>query len=127
MDKVALLLLLMLLAILLAGDALGYSVQFGMMHPLAVPIYEAEMCPNKSEKFLDVEYRQKDKLISNINLILVMDEGLVEWLVDASILTGGIGCNYTTLRLSCSQPEEAKVTVLIYGLPRRDASKIHIS
>ncbi|XP_041448719.1 uncharacterized protein LOC111070973 isoform X2 [Drosophila obscura] len=98
-----------------------------MMHSRAVPIYEVEMCSNISETFLDVEYRQKDKLISNINLILVLDESQVEWLVEASILTGGIGCNYTTLRLSCSQPEEAKFTVLIYGLPRRDALKIYLS
>ncbi|XP_015039968.2 uncharacterized protein [Drosophila pseudoobscura] len=118
---------LLLSAILLATDAIGYSVQFGMMQSQAVPIYE--MSYNISETFRTVEITQKDKLISNINLILVLDESQVERVVVATILTGGIGCNYTILQFTGIQPEEspAIVTVLIYGLPSRQASKIHLS
>lgn len=53
-----------------------------------------------------------------INLILIMDESQVEWNGGASIVNGGIGCNFTSLRLLNIQPKVSRVSVLIYGIPR---------
>ncbi|XP_043064214.1 uncharacterized protein LOC122320116 [Drosophila ficusphila] len=107
-----------LLAVLLPPELLCYSIQFGMMHHLAVPIYEIEIYSGQFGDYVDVEYKQKSSLSFYINLILVIDESQMEWGGQAAVLTGGIGYNFTTLRLSYVQPEVAKVTVLIYGLPR---------
>jgi len=54
----------------------------------------------------------------HINMILVIDESEMEWKGQASVLSGGIGYNFTILRLTFNPPEVAKVTVVIYGIPR---------
>lgn len=51
-----------LLAVLLLSVCVGfqgYSMQFGRMHSLSVPIYETEIYLNTSVDFLDVNYKQK--------------------------------------------------------------------
>ncbi|XP_064543368.1 uncharacterized protein LOC135431898 [Drosophila montana] len=102
----------------------GYSCQFGYMHPAAVPIYEAEIGWNCADRYM--KYADKamdgDSIKFTINLILVFDESQSDSTTKTDIVQGGIGFNYTTLRLSCAQfadaePRNAKVTVLIYGLP----------
>ncbi|XP_044316611.1 uncharacterized protein LOC123037890 [Drosophila rhopaloa] len=107
-----------LLTIFLSVEVMCYSVQFGIMHSLSVPIYEIEIYSNKCGDNVDVEYKQQANSGFHINLILVIDESHIEWKGQASILTGGIGYNFTTLRLKYMQPDVAKVIVLIYGLPR---------
>ncbi|XP_036669170.3 uncharacterized protein [Drosophila suzukii] len=109
---------LLLLAILPSVEVMCYSVQFGTMHPLAVAIYEIEVFSKHSGGYVDVEFKQKAKLCFHINLILIIDESKMEWEGQAFILSGGIGYNFTTLRLTYNQPEAAKATVLIYGIPR---------
>ncbi|XP_030558475.1 uncharacterized protein LOC115761004 [Drosophila novamexicana] len=102
----------------------GYSCQFGYMHPAAVPIYEAEIswdCADRYMKYAD-KALNGDNIKFAINSILVFDERQSESGTKTAIVQGGIGFNYTTLRLSCAQfadaePRSAKVTVLIYGLP----------
>ncbi|XP_041565817.1 uncharacterized protein LOC121467696 [Drosophila elegans] len=107
-----------LLPIFLSVQVICYSIQFGIMHSLSVPIYEIEIPSNKCGDYVDVEYKQKANLVFHINLILVIDESQIEWKGQAYILSGGIGYNFTTLRLKYIQPEVAKVNVLIYGIPR---------
>nr|XP_044251857.1 uncharacterized protein LOC123003417 [Drosophila takahashii] len=109
---------LLLLAILSSAEVMCYSIQFGTMHPLAVAIYEFEVFAKHSGDYVDVDFKQKANVCFHINLILVIDESQMEWKGQALILTGGIGYNFTTLRLKYIQPEVARVTVLIYGLPR---------
>ncbi|KRF80452.1 uncharacterized protein [Drosophila virilis] len=106
------------------SNIFGYSCQFGYMHPAAVPIYEAEIswdCAVRYMKYAD-NALSGDSIKFTINLILVFDESQPESTIKAAIVQGGIGFNYTTLRLSCAQfadaeSRSAKVTVLIYGLP----------
>ncbi|XP_017079235.1 uncharacterized protein LOC108113211 [Drosophila eugracilis] len=109
---------LWLLALSLFVEVISYSIQFGIMHSLAVPVYEIEVYSSESHDYIDVKYKQKASLYFNINVIFVIDENEMEWKGQASILTGGIGYNFTTVRLTYVQPEVSKVTVLIYGLPR---------
>ncbi|XP_032571447.1 uncharacterized protein LOC116800456 [Drosophila sechellia] len=109
---------LLLLAILAYAEVACHSVQFGILHFLAVPIYEAEIFTTEFVDFVDVKYKQKGSMCFHINMILVVDESEMEWKVQASVLSGGIGYNFTILRLTVNPPEVAKVTVVIYGIPR---------
>ncbi|XP_039480311.1 uncharacterized protein LOC120444602 [Drosophila santomea] len=108
---------LLLLAILSSAEVTCNCVQFGMMHFLAVPIYETEIFTAEFVHFLDVKYKQKGSMVFHINMILVIDESEMEWNGQASVVSGGIGYNFTTLRLTYI-PKVAKVTVVIYGIPR---------
>ncbi|XP_043947901.1 uncharacterized protein LOC122818169 [Drosophila biarmipes] len=109
---------ILLLAILPNVEVMCYSMQFGSMHPLSVPIYEIEVLFKQSGGYADVDFKQKAKMCFHINLILIIDESEMEWKGRAFILGGGIGYNFTTLRLTYNQPEAARATVLIYGIPR---------
>ncbi|XP_043643411.1 uncharacterized protein LOC122613344 [Drosophila teissieri] len=109
---------LLLLAILTIAEVTCYCVQFGMMHFLAVPIYETEIFTAEFVHFIDVKYKQKGSMGFHINMILVIDESEMEWNGQASVVSGGIGYNFTTLRLTNIPPKVAKVTVVIYGIPR---------
>ncbi|TDG50897.1 hypothetical protein AWZ03_002552 [Drosophila navojoa] len=93
------------------------------MHPAAVPIHEDEISWNCAERYVEYD----DKIISEgslkftIILILVFDETPSDSPALTEIVQGGIGCNHTTLRLSCpalseSEPRSAKVNILIYGV-----------
>jgi len=53
---------------------------------------------------------------------LIFDESALELAVQTEVIKGGIGFNFTTLRMSCFHSDEsdvriAKVTIVIYGLP----------
>ncbi|XP_017026963.1 uncharacterized protein [Drosophila kikkawai] len=110
-------LLTVLLSVLVAIH--GYSMQFGRMHRASVPIYDAEFKLNHSADYIDVQFKQKSTALSfNINMILVLDESDWDRRGRAIILSGGVGVNFTTLRLMYSRPKGGKITVLIYGLPR---------
>lgn len=50
---------LLLLAILAYAKVACHSVQFGMLHFLAVPIYETEIFTTEFVDFVDVKYTQK--------------------------------------------------------------------
>ncbi|XP_043066476.1 uncharacterized protein [Drosophila bipectinata] len=106
-----------LFVILVPQAVLPHSIQFGMMHYTAVPIFEAEIYTNRSGD-VDVVFKQKGHLIFYINLILIVDESQVEWNGGASIVNGGIGCNFTSLRLLNIQMKVSRLSVLIYGTPR---------
>ncbi|XP_039228021.1 uncharacterized protein LOC120320991 [Drosophila yakuba] len=109
---------LLLLAILTSAEVTCFCIQFGMMHLLAVPIYETEIFTTEFVHFIDVKYKQKVSMVFHINTILVIDESEMEWNGQASVESGGIGYNFTTLRLTFFPPKVAKVTVVIYGIPR---------
>ncbi|XP_023032557.2 uncharacterized protein LOC111518847 [Drosophila willistoni] len=102
----------------------GYSMQFGYMQAKSVPIYEKEIRENitsNSQHIYDIVYIQEDRLNFKITLILVFDESQVELDCEKmfiSIYQGGIGYNFTTIRLQYNlyldwQP--IKLTILIYG------------
>ncbi|KRG04730.1 uncharacterized protein Dmoj_GI26056 [Drosophila mojavensis] len=93
------------------------------MDPAAVPIHEDDISWNCDERYVEYD----DKIISEGNLkftiilILVFDETPLDPVAITEIVQGGIGCNHTTLRLSCyalseSEPRSAKINILIYGI-----------
>ncbi|XP_034107616.1 uncharacterized protein LOC117570225 [Drosophila albomicans] len=100
----------------------GFSIQFGYQHPSAVPIHEVEIRWKSGVYYMDfVDNAKQNKFKFRINLILVFDESQLESGVLTEIMRGGIGFNFTTLRLRSfhfdgSKARSAKVTVLIYGL-----------
>ncbi|XP_062135650.1 uncharacterized protein LOC133845265 isoform X2 [Drosophila sulfurigaster albostrigata] len=98
----------------------GFSIQFGYQHPAAVPIHEVEIRWKSGVYYMDFVDNAK-QFNFRINLILVFDESQLGSGVLTEIMRGGIGFNFTTLRLRSfysdgSKVKSAKVTVLIYGL-----------
>ncbi|XP_032590396.1 uncharacterized protein LOC116804999 [Drosophila grimshawi] len=117
------LLLLSVWSILFISVTFGYSFQFGQLHPSAVPIAEVDIAWNCS--LFNYMYAEaspiEDEMKFRVNQILVIDDSQLDSKVNATIIHGGFGFNYTILGLSCfqsdkTQPRNAKVTVLIYGL-----------
>ncbi|XP_034478911.1 uncharacterized protein LOC117785140 [Drosophila innubila] len=105
------------------SEIAGYSIQFGYQHPAAVPIYEVELNWNSPAYYISYvdEKSNWNQLNFIINLILVFDESTLESDVQTDIIQGGVGFNFTTLRLNCFHNDEfelrsAKVTVVIYGV-----------
>ncbi|KAL7735120.1 hypothetical protein ACLKA6_001985 [Drosophila palustris] len=78
-------------------------MQFGRLHPAAVPIYEVKLKWSTSVYYMDYvdEKPNGDKQNFIINLILVLEESTLDSPVETEIIQGGVGFNFTTLRLSC--------------------------
>ncbi|XP_062135651.1 uncharacterized protein LOC133845265 isoform X3 [Drosophila sulfurigaster albostrigata] len=95
-----------------------------MVSPFSLVISIRLQCPSMKWRFVGrvvCTIWTSLTMLNKINLILVFDESQLGSGVLTEIMRGGIGFNFTTLRLRSfysdgSKVKSAKVTVLIYGL-----------